>query len=645
MSKTKKLAFCMLVVGFVLLLMSRGAGAAGLEADMVIYNAKILTIDSPDPNGFSIAQAAAIYDGKFVAVGTNEEVLEYAGSSTRKLDLGGRTVIPGLVESHNHIFGYGSHFFPEGSPQVGTTAPAVSYPNKEEFLAQIRTLTLSKKPGEWIVTTLRGGGLGSEDSTKLKLALQRTGELSRFDLDEVAPNNPVYLHWDSSMDALVNTKALEPLLERYPDLPGVRRDAQGVPTGSLTGVANVTAWHEFWPVIPPEKLGPYYKMEMEEMAAQGVTTLSTRLSPNQLAGYAWLHARRDMPIRMGFSFQGVSRINSPDAIFSRVMGLQGGTGEYMWGIGDDLLWIMGMAATFSIDGVPGNAGSCISKVYPREARNFPAWRYQLYGPNGLCRLADPAYTDAEGLRAAAKYGFRISAMHSGGDKGIDQFLDIVEEMVRKYPDLPQRRWSIDHCRFITERHIQRAKPFNIMFSCGPKYVYAGEKGDIGAYAIIFGEEVAADVVVPFRRIIDSGLRATMQLDQHGFYPFLALEVAVNRKDVTGKVWGPQQRISRREALYTYTRWSSEYLLRENVLGSIEPRKHADFAVLHRDYLTVPEDEIGQIDILVTVMGGNFVYTEPEFARSMGLPTVGFQGDRSHWKRGTPEEARRARASQ
>ena len=195
MSKTKKLAICMLVVGFVLLLMSRGAGAAGLEADMVIYNAKILTIDSPDPNGFSIAQAAAIYDGKFIAVGTNEEVLEYAGSSTRKLDLGGRTVIPGLVESHNHIFGYGSHFFPEGSPRVGTTAPAVSYSNKEEFLAQIRTLTLSKKPGEWIVTTLRGGGLGSEDSTKLKLALQRTGELSRFDLDKVSTVVPLDFAW------------------------------------------------------------------------------------------------------------------------------------------------------------------------------------------------------------------------------------------------------------------------------------------------------------------------------------------------------------------------------------------------------------------------------------------------------------------
>jgi predicted amidohydrolase YtcJ len=234
-------------------------------------------------------------------------------------------------------------------------------------------------------------------------------------------------------------------------------------------------------------------------------------------------------------------------------------------------------------------------------------------------------------------------MHSGGDKGIDQYLDIIEEMSEQYPDITERRWAIDHCRFLTEEHVQRAKKLGIMFSCGPKYVYAGRKGDIGAYAILYGEEMAADVVVPLRRLIDHGVRTTMQLDQHGFHPFLALEVSVNRKDVTGKVWGPQQRITRREALYMYTRWSSEYVLRENVLGSIEPRKYADFAVLSEDYLTVPEDDIAMIDPVLTVMNGKITYTQPEFATSQGLPQVGFRGNPTWWKRGTAEEASRALA--
>ena len=91
----------------------------------------------------------------------------------------------------------------------------------------------------------------------------------------------------------------------------------------------------------------------------------------------------------------------------------------------------------------------------------------------------------------------------------------------------------------------------------------------------------------------------------------------------------------------YTRWSAEYVIRENLLGSIEPNKLADFVVLDRDYLTVPEDEIGRIDPVLTVMGGKITYTQPEFATSAALPVVGYQGDRAAWKRGTPEDARRA----
>ena len=194
-------------------------------------------------------------------------------------------------------------------------------------------------------------------------------------------------------------------------------------------------------------------------------------------------------------------------------------------------------------------------------------------------------------------------MHSGGDRGIETYLDEMENLVKKYPDIAGQRWAIDHCRYINDSHAERAQKLGIIFSCGPKYVYPGAKGDIGAYKILYGEEIAADVVVPLRRLIDHKLRTTMQLDQHAFHPFLALQVAVTRKDATGKVWGPQQRINRREALYMYTRWSSEYVLKEDVLGSIEPRKYADFIVLDKDYLTVPEDEIGLIDPVLTVMGG------------------------------------------
>jgi predicted amidohydrolase YtcJ len=231
-------------------------------------------------------------------------------------------------------------------------------------------------------------------------------------------------------------------------------------------------------------------------------------------------------------------------------------------------------------------------------------------------------------------------MHTGGDMGIDQFLDLAEEMGRRYPDLPERRWAMDHCRFINDRQAARIARLKIQLSCGPKYVYAGERGDIGAFKILFGEDVSQDVVVPWRRLLDHGVRAVMELDQHGFHPFLAMEVSVTRQDINGKVWGPEQRINRREALYTYTRWSAEYVLKENLVGSIETGKAADFVVLNKDFLSVPDEEIGQIDPVWTVVGGTTVYTEPQFATSVGLPQAGFRREPTWWWRGVPEDKNR-----
>jgi predicted amidohydrolase YtcJ len=612
---------------------ARWCVAAGVEADLVIYNGKILTADNADPKSFRTAQAAAIYDGKFIAVGSDADVMQFAGAGTKKIDLQGRTVIPGLVETHDHLYDYSSHFFPPGAPQFLETDPPVSYTNKDEFLAQIRTLVLRKKPGEWIATATRGGVGG------IIPELQR-GDVTLAELDKVSPNNPVYLHWNVTVDGLANSKALAPLTARYSQLPGLRLDASGKPTGRLGGVANLTMWYEVVPQIPPEKLAPYYKMEMEEVAAQGLTTFSTRLEPNHLAVYGWLHGQGQMPLRLGYTLESMARSETTEAIAARMVGLQGGSGNGMWGTGDDQLWIIGVTPD-SIDSTSGVAGSCVRKEYPREVPDFPLWRFQFFGPHGVCRLVDPEYHDADVVRMAAKYGYRISGMHVSGDLALDQFLNEVEEAEKQYPDVAGRRWAVDHCQVVREEQVERAAKLGVSFSCAPKYLYSGDKGAVGAIKVLYGEDVAGNSVVPFRSMIDNHVRGVIHLDQHAFHPFLALQIVINRKDINGKVWGPKQAISRQEALYSYTRWSSEYLLRESRLGSIEPKKLADFVVLNRDYMTVPEDEIGRLDPELTVVGGEIVYSNPEFAASHGLPTVGYQGSRDRWLRGTPEDKRAA----
>ncbi len=620
------------ILGFFVTRAATPSFGAGLQADMVIFNGKILTADNPDPTKFTTAQAAAIYDGKFVAVGTNEEVMQYAGDKTKKIDLGGRTVLPGLVESHDHLYEYASHFFPKDAERVGETAPPLSYTNKDEFLAQVKTLALKKKPGEWIITTMRGGVGG------VIIELQR-GDVTRQDLDKVAPNNPIYIHWNVTVDGLASTKAMQPMLDRYPKIVGVRRDAKGQPTGRLGGVANLTMWYEFWPHIAPDKLAPYYNMEMSEVAAQGITTFSTRVEPNHLAAFAWLHAKDEMPLRLAYTLETFARANDTEAIAGRMVGLHGAMSGRLWGAGDDKMWIIGVTPD-SIDSTAGVAGSCVRAEYPREVPDFPLWRFQFYGPHGVCRLQDPEYHDADVIKMAAKYGYRVSGMHVAGDRGLDQFLNIVEESSKLYPDVVNARWSADHCLVVHEDIIQRAKKFNVMFSCAPKYLYGGIKGGVGAMKVLYGEQDAGDSIIPFKNMIKNGVRAVLELDEHGFHPFLALQVAITRKDINGKVWGESQRVTRQEALYMYTRWSSEYVLKEDFVGSIEPHKAGDFAVLDKDYLTVPEDEIGRIDPVLTVMGGKITYSQPEFAKGQGLPVAGYQGSRERWKRGTAADARR-----
>ncbi|MSO21518.1 MAG: hypothetical protein EXQ56_13900 [Acidobacteria bacterium] len=634
-------AFLSAVLGALVMVASPVARAAGLEADMVVYNGKILTADSPDPNNYSVAEAFAVYDGKFVVVGTNEAALAVAGPSTRKIDVGGRTVIPGLVESHDHIYGYAAHFFPNG--RKPNEDPPLIWTSKDEALAQLKSITLTKKNGEWINTRVRGGASaggqsGNQNAIAVALAIQRF-ELTRFDLDKVSPNNPVRItniFFSPTGDSWVNSKGLDLLLKRYPNLAGVHKDSKGVASGWLSGIADRTPDYEFYPANPPDKIGPPYLKEMEEIAAQGITTVSSRLVPDDLAAYSWLEKRGELPVRMAYTSEAVSRNANAEGTFARLVGMQGGKGKEMWSAGSDWLWTIGVAATFSIDSITGIGGACVRKPYPREVREFPLWLHQFYGPNGLCRLEDPNYDDANGLWLAAKYGFRSVATHAAGDKGMDQYFDLLDKIVKEYPDIAERRWTLEHCQMLHEDQIQRAKKFNIQFSCGPLFLYNGMK----ASSVLNGDEAAGNSMVPMRSLLDNGLRAVMELDAHGRHPFAALQVAINRKDIDGRVWGPKQAITRQEALYAYTRWSADFLLRENTLGSIEPKKLADFVVLNRDYLTIPVDEIGRIDPVLTVAGGKMTYTDPDFATNQNLPQAGYRGPRTWWLRGSPEDKNR-----
>ena len=594
--------------GLLILLMGGGReihGQIQIWADLVLHNGRVLTLDSENTEAFTIAEAVAVYDGKIVAVGTDESILKSAGPSTQKIDLKGKTLIPGLIDTHSHPQQYAiSQFAPH------LARPRISMATKAEAQLDLKRAVSAKKPGEWIPATysVPGGGLGVA-------VIAYSGELTRADLDAVAPDNPVLINLSiDDNHALINSKALELLRAHHP-LPfpegSIRQGPDGSPDGFIKGNPAFIIHYELLPRYSPEVLAPPFKKQLDEWAAEGVTTLSTRLHGDPISAYALLDRTGQMPVRIGYSHEIAQGLANPDDIFRRLGNIQGH--------GTDMLWMIGIS-TLNIDGTGSLGWACYHEPYP-DHPDFPYWKFKAWGPNGECNLTDPAFSNREIILAANRFGFRISGLHTAGDRAVDTLLDLLEEANKERP-IAGRRFAADHVRFLSREQAERAQKLGLtMFSISPKNI----DREMPVVTALYDSEVAGDVVMPARRIIDMGMRPVIEIDTSGRYSMLDIETLVTRKDKNGRVWGPQQRITRNESLYSFTRWAAEYVLREDSLGSIEKGKWADLVVLDGDFLSVPEDQISDLKVLITIVGGKIVFTEPAFARAEGLPQVGFRG--------------------
>lgn len=588
-------------------------GYAQQTADTILHNGKILTVDSQ----FSIAEAVAILDSRILAVGTNNDVLKLAGPDTLKMDLKGRTVTPGLINTHVHLESprdYGRDLPPQQRRQFPLNFRAVR--TKDDVLKQIKDIIAAFKiePGEWVYFSTQPRG----DQAGLIF-----DDLNRWELDKAAPDNPIALSGGIPVVnmMLINSKAIEKLWNKYGDFIETYGrywiDESGRPDGHLEApaVRILLEDEEFIPPPDPQHVAPLYRKNLEERLAVGNTTISGGLHTSSVRAYQWLEARGEMPVRYGYGVMST-------------FGLPGADRKFEMGAGTDMIWITSMSSR-AVDG----AGSrmCISIERDSEAvAAAEGGDSQMMGlaavsgwwPRGQC-LMDIEYgggTRGASIKAnyfnewydqVARDGLRSANVHVSGNDSHSRLISLLERIDQANPG-SVRGWAMDHCTLIEPEDVLRAAKLGLMWSCSP----LGEGDRAPMIAAAFGDKVAHTYVAPIKNMLDAGMNVSLEGEWAG------VENLITRKDTQGRVWGPDQRVDRETALRIATQNGANYVLKGDRLGSIEPGKLADLVVLDRDYMTIPEEEISETRSLMTLLGGKPVFLHPDFSREYSLRPEG-----------------------
>jgi len=535
-----------------------------LGADLVLLDGKIVTVDPRD----SIVEAVAIKGGKILAIGTTEGIKTLAGEGTEVVDLDGKTVLPGIIDSHTHPSNLVNTLL-----GVDLRSPPIK--NVSDALAKIAERAATLKPGAWI------RGANFNDSK-----LEENRHVTRWELDTVAPDNPVIISSDTGHQSIVNSRTLEltRVDDETPDPPGgkIDRNEEGVATGLLYETASGLVRG----LIPPytlEETKEAYRRVTELFSSWGVTsthnasgtTMGIR-AYKQLLDEGVKRLRMSLMVRVGNDLpEGQNMLDSMARL-----GIESG-------FGDDWLKVMSLKIMGDGSGAGGTAG-----VYTPQHRGTKGLGLMTTSKEEMGRLVIKAHNA----------GIRVS-IHSIGDRGIDIALDCIEKAQKLNPK-PDMRHRIEHNSCCTPKQLVRIKELGVTPSSSIGYMYG--IGDM--YAENFGPE-RSRWLHPHKTMKEMGIIAggNNDLPVTFYNPWVQIYAAVTRKTSSGKVVGPEEAISPMEAIRVYT-WNGAYLSKdENRLGSIEPSKLADIVVLDRDILTIPHEEIKEINAVMTIVNGKIVY--------------------------------------
>ncbi len=563
-------------------------------ADLVLYNGQVLVAD----DAFTIGQAVAVRDGKVIAVGPNDRIRAMAGPKGQQLDLRGATVVPGFYDTHLHVDNaYDADYNGPGiryQPFKGMGGGKVDV-TRDEYLAKLKALVESRPKGETI----------------LAYAPTAYCPITRAELDRIAPNNAVALRpgtGPGEEPVYVNSRALE-MMSLPLDTPGLVKDANGQPTGQLNSFAAGKWEYETMPWVPVQARFNGLKRMMKLMNSLGVTMIATRSKPVPMSAIKRLWEQKALTVRWRLASEMIRMNQNAESVLKRVGDLDG--------LGDEMLKLWGVQ--------PGNPDGTDHLTFapPRnsQADNRPSALTADWDENGKNYWYDPKTSGRDLLLLANRYGWRTTMIHSAGDKANSLLLDAYAEADKENP-IKGRRFAIDHCPMITPADMKKMVSLGVICS-----TYMA--GSIGRDPSRLVDRFGADRVASFtavRTMIDMGLKPVAESDSNPTpgnekftSPLWNMEHYVTRTDdASGRLWGPNEKITRKEALWMYTNWAAFYTGDETILGTLEAGKYADMVILGGDFLTVPDNKISTLPIVATLVNGRFVYRQEDMLKNEGI---------------------------
>jgi len=538
-----------------------GAQTRG-PADLVVTNARIYTVDESRPS----AQALAVKDGRILFAGSERETMALRGPSTKVVDAGGHTIIPGMVDAHAHLLGLGLAL------QQVNLVGSRSY---DEVVARVVEAARGQPAGRWII----GQGWDQNDWADTRFPTHEA-------LSRALPNNPVYLTRVDGHAGLANAAAMRAagVTARTPDPRGGRleRDASSAPTGVFVDNAQGII----------ERVIPEATREDTRKA------LAAAIAESNRYGLVGIHDAGESRTTIDIMEEMAKAGEMPFRLYVMIGDDSAALAHYMdigprSGLYDNHLWVR--AIKLYADGALGSRGAALLEPYSDDPKN-----------NGLL-VSAPAHIEAVAERALAR-GFQV-ATHAIGDRGNRVVLDAYEAALKAHPTA-DHRFRIEHAQILNHDDIPRFAQLGVIPSMQAVHqtsdmYWAGSRLGLGrllgAYA--WRSLLSTGVVVP------NGSDFPVE----AVNPLFSFHSAVSREDAdnwpTGG-WMPEQRMTRAEALESMTIWPAYAAFQEQLMGSITPGKLADFVILDRDIMTVPEKDILGTSVLATYIGGKAVYERP-----------------------------------